>query len=318
MSSQKLSVEGAPNSRRVKSWHRHSLALSVAGVLAIGGGVAIAAASSPSASNPPLRATTVAPYKNIVANATLHTYYILSNESGGTLHCTAGCLSVWKPFIVAKAVTTIKKSTAVKDLVGFVKRSSTTKQVTLNGFPIYTYIGDSGASQVNGEGVTSNGGTWYVVNATTTSAGSTGVTPKALLILTNASPYTGVLANSSSRSLYVLSVESAGVLSCTAGCLSAWFPVLVPNSVTSIIRGAGVNGTVGFVARANSMSQVTFNGFPVYTYVGDSGPLQANGEGVSADGGTWYLVNASSTTTGTTEIPVISVATTTTTYHYGY
>ena len=65
------------------------------------------------------------------------------------------------------------------------------------------------------------------------------------------------------------------------------------------------------------MKQVTVNGFPVYQYAGDFGPRQDNGQGVVADGGTWYLASAVATTNAATEIPVAAPgSTTTTTYHY--
>jgi predicted lipoprotein with Yx(FWY)xxD motif len=44
--------------------------------------------------------------------------------------------------------------------VGTITRDDGTKQVTLNGHPLYTYSGDSAAGDVAGQGV---GGGWWVV-----------------------------------------------------------------------------------------------------------------------------------------------------------
>ena len=74
-------------------------------------------------------------------------------------------------------------------------------------------------------------------------------------------------------------------------------------------------GPIGFIDRTGPTKQITFNGFPVYRYVGDYGPNGSNGEGVMADGGTWYLANAAATTNGATEVPVSTGSTTTTTYY---
>lgn len=105
----------------------------------------------------------------------------------------------------------------------------------------------------------------------------------------------GLLVNGSSRSLYLLSSEKGAKVHCTGTCLSSWPPLLVKDSVTSVSLGSGVKGRIGFLARG-TMKQVTFNSYPLYTYAGDTGPRQANGEGVEADGGTWYLVKADATT----------------------
>jgi predicted lipoprotein with Yx(FWY)xxD motif len=118
----------------------------------------------------------------------------------------------------------------------------------------------------------------------------------------NLTGFAGALVNQSSRTLYVLSVEQGAALKCKSACLSTWKPVLVKDSVTTITLGAKVDGKIGFVKSSATTKQVTFNSFPLYTYSGDSGPRQANGEGLSAYGGRWYVVKASSTKAATTEI----------------
>jgi predicted lipoprotein with Yx(FWY)xxD motif len=39
--------------------------------------------------------------------------------------------------------------------------------------------------------------------------------------------------------------------------------------------------------------QVTYAGHPLYTYVGDSGPDETNGNGVNLNGGLWHEMAAS-------------------------
>ncbi|MCU1362735.1 MAG: hypothetical protein JWM55_563 [Acidimicrobiaceae bacterium] len=112
--------------------------------------------------------------------------------------------------------------------------------------------------------------------------------------------FAGALVNQSSRSLYVLSDEKGGALKCTGSCLSSWIPVEVSTSVTKVSLGAGVRGKIGFVARGKSKKQVTFNSYPLYSFVGDSGVRQSHGEGVKAFGGTWTLVKAAATTASAT------------------
>ncbi|HEV8063672.1 MAG TPA: hypothetical protein VGP46_02515 [Acidimicrobiales bacterium] len=113
--------------------------------------------------------------------------------------------------------------------------------------------------------------------------------------------YGEVLANTTGRSLYVLSIESTGKLHCTSkDCVANWPPLLVAKDA-KITTGAGVKGKVAHVVRGTKW-QVTFNGWPVYTFAGDSKAGQSNGEKVTAFGGTWYLVNPAAKTNATTPI----------------
>jgi predicted lipoprotein with Yx(FWY)xxD motif len=135
----------------------------------------------------------------------------------------------------------------------------------------------------------------------------------------NVAGFPGALVNHSSRSLYVLSVEKGAKIKCTAACTPTWPPLLVKSSVTTVSLGAGVKGKIGFVKRSKTMKQVTFNSFPVYTYSGDSGMLQSNGQGITADGGIWTLVKAKASSANTTAYSKsVSSGTTTTTSGGGY
>jgi predicted lipoprotein with Yx(FWY)xxD motif len=46
-----------------------------------------------------------------------------------------------------------------------IKRSDGTSQLTANGYPVYTYVGDSAAGQTNGQGKNISGGLWWVVSS---------------------------------------------------------------------------------------------------------------------------------------------------------
>jgi predicted lipoprotein with Yx(FWY)xxD motif len=50
---------------------------------------------------------------------------------------------------------------------------------------------------------------------------------------------------------------------------------------------------LGTVKDANGSLEVTYNGWPLYTFTGDSGPDTVKGEGITGFGGTWYVLNAS-------------------------
>lgn len=89
-----------------------------------------------------------------------------------------------------------------------------------------------------------------------------------------------VLVDSSGRTLYYLKGESASSIQCTGSCASNWPPLLIASG-TKPTAGAGVSGNLATVKRPDGGIQVTFDGMPLYTFQGDSGPGQASGQGVS-------------------------------------
>lgn len=100
-----------------------------------------------------------------------------------------------------------------------------------------------------------------------------------------------VLTNNRGLTLYSLSVEKNGRFICDdSACLSLWHPLLVP-------AGRKPTGPVplGTVRRPNGGGiQVTYRGRPLYRFVEDMKPGEANGEGFK-DVGTWHAASGSAT-----------------------
>ena len=67
------------------------------------------------------------------------------------------------------------------------------------------------------------------------------------------------------------------------------------------VRGTPLVGTgakasdIGRTARPDGVSQLTYNGHPLYTFVNDKKPGDTNGEGISAFGGSWFAVSRRAT-----------------------
>lgn len=97
------------------------------------------------------------------------------------------------------------------------------------------------------------------------------------------------LVDSRGFTLYHLTTEKNGQIQCTGSCAGVWPPLLV-TSGGAPTAAAGLTGTVATITRPDGGVQVTYNGMPLYTYSGDSGPHQANGQGVQ---GVWFAVTAS-------------------------
>ncbi|HTX62293.1 MAG TPA: hypothetical protein VMD28_01550 [Acidimicrobiales bacterium] len=120
------------------------------------------------------------------------------------------------------------------------------------------------------------------------SAGRPRVAPEGAVVkLDTSKEYGRILVNASGRSLYFLTSETTRALKCTGGCLDVWPPLLTKEKP---VAGSGVAAKeLGTVKRGASL-QVTYYGHPLYLYAGDKAAGDANGEGIGADGGTWYLL----------------------------
>jgi predicted lipoprotein with Yx(FWY)xxD motif len=61
--------------------------------------------------------------------------------------------------------------------------------------------------------------------------------------------------------------------------------------------GAGVTGKLGTIKRSDGSTQATYDGHPLYTYIGDTAPGQAKGNGLNLSGGVWHEMTVSGATT---------------------
>lgn len=96
------------------------------------------------------------PNKTVLVAANGHTLYTLSKETTHRIICTKGCLTNWPPLKIAKGVRPVGAAH-----LGVLKRREGFLQVTLNGRPLYTFIGDTKKGQANGEGL-KDVGVWHV------------------------------------------------------------------------------------------------------------------------------------------------------------
>lgn len=102
-----------------------------------------------------------------------------------------------------------------------------------------------------------------------------------------------VLVNSHGLTLYMFAPDKQKSVTCTSknGCSGAW-PALV-TSGKKPSAGAGVNSLMLGTVKSGSRTVVTYDHWPLYTFVEDSAPGQIKGEGLSAFGGKWYVLSPS-------------------------
>jgi predicted lipoprotein with Yx(FWY)xxD motif len=106
-----------------------------------------------------------------------------------------------------------------------------------------------------------------------------------------------VLADSSGKTLYSAKQEGHGKIVCTGGCLAFWFPVKVASGA-SLHAPDGATGVLGTIHRPDDgVTQLTYNGKPLYTFRLDQAPGEARGNNFSDQFGgvsfTWQVATAS-------------------------
>jgi predicted lipoprotein with Yx(FWY)xxD motif len=99
-----------------------------------------------------------------------------------------------------------------------------------------------------------------------------------------------VLTDAKGFTLYSFAPDTASKSNCNGLCAAYWPPV-----TGTPTAGPGVTGRLGMIIRSDGSTQATYNGHPLYTYIGDTHPGQANGNNLNLNGGLWHEVTASGT-----------------------
>jgi predicted lipoprotein with Yx(FWY)xxD motif len=115
----------------------------------------------------------------------------------------------------------------------------------------------------------------------------------------NAKIGSSILVDSSGKTLYTFSADSAGMSACTGPCATNWPPLTVASGITPK-GGTGTSGTFATITRSDGTLQVTVTGKPLYTFAGDSAAGDTNGQNLTVDGGTWTVVKVGASAKTTT------------------
>lgn len=105
-----------------------------------------------------------------------------------------------------------------------------------------------------------------------------------------------VLVDRTGKTIYSPEQEAHGKILCTGSCLTFWFPVAVAAGTQPHAR-AGLSGTFGTIRRTDDgVTQLTYNGRPLYTFRLDQSPGELHGSNFSDQFGgtsfTWQVVAA--------------------------
>jgi len=97
----------------------------------------------------------------ILVDGNGRTLYLFEKDQSNQSACAGACVAAWP---VDQSSATPKAGSGVTaSMLGTIKRSDGSTQVTYNKHPLYYFQGDSGAGQHNGQGVDAFGAKWYAV-----------------------------------------------------------------------------------------------------------------------------------------------------------
>lgn len=97
----------------------------------------------------------------ILVDAEGMTLYMLTADSEGESTCDGQCASAWPPLLTDGDPSA--EGAVDSSLLGTITREDGSVQVTYDGLPLYYFSGDSAAGDVNGQGIESFGGIWWVM-----------------------------------------------------------------------------------------------------------------------------------------------------------
>ncbi len=127
--------------------------------------------------------------------------------------------------------------------------------------------------------------------ATGTSEGSVPVTGETTVKATLSDNYGPILTNGDEISLYIYTkdTQNGDTSACVdVECTSKWLPLTTEGAP---VAGAGaIQSLLGTITRDDGTMQVTYNGWPLYLYSGDTAAGTVNGQGMDNE---WTLVSPS-------------------------
>lgn len=134
-----------------------SLIITVAAALSLAGWSAAFAAGN-SGARPATVSTARTGLGRIIVNGQGRTLYLFEKDRRGHSACSGACASFWPPLLTHGKP--IAANGARRALLGTIRRSDGTRQVTYAGHPVYRFELDSKRGQTHGQGLNDFGGGW--------------------------------------------------------------------------------------------------------------------------------------------------------------
>jgi predicted lipoprotein with Yx(FWY)xxD motif len=95
-----------------------------------------------------------------------------------------------------------------------------------------------------------------------------------------------ILVNNKGFTLYMFKPDKQKRVTCTGSCAVIWPPLKVKSGQKPTAGGLARKRLLGTYGRV-----VSYNKWPLYTYITDRKPGQATGQAVNNSGGLWYVLS---------------------------
>ncbi|MBB1258945.1 SCO0930 family lipoprotein [Streptomyces alkaliterrae] len=248
----------------------------------------------------------------IVTDSAGWTLYRFENDTAKppSSNCDGDCAKAWPPVPADDAAAAGGMD---PELLGKVKRSDGTSQLTLGGWPVYRYAQDTTPGDTKGQGV---GGNWNVLAAdggkasVQDSGGSSDDTPGAgeaddddagsapagggpaggdeqTQLSAVKDPALGtIVADAQGRTLYRFDKDTAWPMksNCEGECLKTWKPAKPVDKAA--LKGIDPK-MISTLKRSDGSRQLAIDCWPVYWFTGDKKAGDTTGHGA---GGVWWAV----------------------------
>jgi predicted lipoprotein with Yx(FWY)xxD motif len=100
-----------------------------------------------------------------------------------------------------------------------------------------------------------------------------------------------VLVNSKGFTLYMFEPDKRKKVTCLHSCAVIWPPVKLAKGQKPAAAGKTKKSLLGSDPNPAGGRVVTYNKWPLYTYISDTAPGQANGQALNLNGGLWYVLS---------------------------
>jgi predicted lipoprotein with Yx(FWY)xxD motif len=131
-----------------------------------------------------------------------------------------------------------------------------------------------------------------VASGATASGKATSATT--VVVSTRSLPKLGtVLINSKGRTLYMFVPDKQRKVTCLHTCAAIWPPLELAKGAKPTATGKAKASLLGSDPNPTGGRVVTYNHWPLYTYVADTAAGQAKGQALNLNGGLWYVLSPS-------------------------
>jgi predicted lipoprotein with Yx(FWY)xxD motif len=114
---------------------------------------------------------------------------------------------------------------------------------------------------------------------------------KTVVVSTRKLPKLGtVLVNGKGLTLYMFVPDKQKKVTCVGACAVVWPPLKLAKGAKPIATRQAKQALLGSDRNPAGGRVVTYNKWPLYTYVTDTRPGTANGQALNLNGGLWYVL----------------------------